>query len=77
MIGGYKMSQGCKNEEKNKSFCTCSYPGCPRHGICCECLQYHLKKQQLPGCCFPPDAEKTYDRSFRNFVRAWKLENKE
>ncbi|MGC8739176.1 MAG: DUF6485 family protein [Candidatus Hydrogenedens sp.] len=67
------MEQKCKNQEHNQSFCSCSYPGCPRHAVCCECLQYHLKKRQLPGCCFPPDAEKTYDRSFEAFARAWGL----
>jgi hypothetical protein len=29
--------------------------------------------RQLPGCCFPPEVEKTYDRSFKAFARAWKL----
>jgi hypothetical protein len=29
--------------------------------------------KQLPGCCFPPDVEKTYDRSFAAFAKAWKL----
>jgi hypothetical protein len=51
--------------------CTCTYPGCPRHGRCCECLSYHLKSKQLPGCCFPPEVEKSYDRSFARFMQAW------
>jgi hypothetical protein len=25
--------------------------------------------RQLPGCFFPPDAERTYDRSFAHFAR--------
>jgi hypothetical protein len=29
--------------------------------------------QQLPGCCFPPEVEKTYDRSFTAFAKAWNL----
>jgi hypothetical protein len=29
--------------------------------------------RQLPGCCFPDDVEKTYDRSFRAFAKAWKV----
>ncbi|HOQ04609.1 MAG TPA: DUF6485 family protein [Anaerohalosphaeraceae bacterium] len=62
----------CK-QQKNLKFCSCSYPGCDRKGICCECLQYHLKNRQLPGCCFPPAAEKTYDRSFAAFAKAWNL----
>ena len=62
----------CK-KERNMDFCSCSYPGCSRKGVCCECLQYHLKSQQLPGCCFPSDIEKTFDRSFRAFANAWNL----
>jgi len=58
----------CENQSKNLEACTCSYPGCPRKGVCCECLAYHLSSNQLPGCCFPPDVEKTYDRSFARFV---------
>ena len=56
-------------KEQNSEGCNCSYDGCPRQGICCECLQYHLKNRQLPACCFPRDAEKTYDRSFDHFAR--------
>lgn len=62
----------CKKEQ-NMDFCNCTYGGCSRAGICCECIQYHLKSKQLPGCCFPPDAEKTYDRSFQAFAKAWNL----
>ncbi len=62
----------CKKTE-NRDFCTCSYPGCGKKGLCCQCLQYHLKMRQLPGCCFPPEAEREYDRSFEAFARAWKL----
>lgn len=62
----------CKQQE-NLRDCGCTYSSCSRQGICCQCLAYHLKSRQLPGCCFPPKAEKTYDRSFENFARAWKL----
>ncbi|MCX8124673.1 MAG: DUF6485 family protein [Spirochaetes bacterium] len=58
----------CK-KEKNLSICTCSYNPCSRKGLCCDCISYHLKKRQLPGCAFPKDAEKTYDRSFEHFAR--------
>jgi len=58
----------CQNKKPNTDFCTCSYPGCPRKGICCDCIQYHLANDELPGCVFPPDAEKTYDRSKRYFA---------
>ena len=58
----------CKKEQ-NKASCKCSYDACSRQGLCCECISYHLKSRQLPGCCFPADAEKTYDRSFEHFAR--------
>lgn len=60
------------SQDKNQKSCTCSYPGCSRKGICCECLKYHQEKDELPGCLFPPEAEKTYDRSIGNFIRVWK-----
>ena len=53
----------------NLENCNCSYEPCSRKGICCDCLRYHLKNRQLPGCCFPHDAEKTFDRSFAHFAR--------
>ncbi len=62
----------CK-KDTNAAHCTCTYASCNRRGLCCECIQYHLAQKQLPGCCFPPDVEKTYDRSFETFARAWNL----
>jgi hypothetical protein len=55
-------------EDDNEDFCNCTYPGCPRKGVCCECIQYHVEKNQLPACVFPDDVEKTYDRSFEKFT---------
>jgi len=63
----------CKKNQ-NLDECSCSYPGCPRKGICCECLKHHLKNRELPACCFPDDVEKTYNRTFEKFA---KLVNKE
>jgi hypothetical protein len=57
----------CK-KPKNLEHCNCSYQGCSRKGICCECLSYHLSQNQLPACCFPDEIERTYDRSFEKFV---------
>lgn len=62
----------CK-KEKNAAHCTCTYP-CSKRGLCCDCLARHLASRELPGCCFPPEAERTYDRSFEAFARAWKLQ---
>jgi hypothetical protein len=58
----------CKQTQNMKN-CNCSYEPCPRKGICCDCLQYHLSARELPACCFPKDAERTYDRSFEHFAR--------
>lgn len=58
-----------KNE--NMGMCTCSYPGCAKKGICCQCLHYHRRKGALPACYFPEDVEKGYDRSIANFVKIW------
>ncbi|HNX26248.1 MAG TPA: DUF6485 family protein [Phycisphaerae bacterium] len=60
-------------KKANLEFCTCSYPGCGNKGVCCECLRYHLKNRELPGCCFPDKDEKSYDRSFEAFAKAWGL----
>jgi hypothetical protein len=60
-------------KQANADNCGCTYSSCERRGVCCECIQYHLSHRQLPGCCFPPQAEKTYDRSFAAFAKAWKL----
>ena len=62
----------CKQKDNGKT-CTCTYGGCPRKGVCCDCISYHLASNELPGCCFPPSAERTYDRSFAAFARARNL----
>lgn len=62
----------CKQAE-TAATCGCTYTSCSKRGICCECITSHLASKQLPGCCFPPEAEKSYDRSFANFAKAWGL----
>lgn len=57
----------CK-KEANKKSCTCSYD-CVNAGVCCACVAHHRRKRQLPACFFPPEAEKTYDRSFEHFAK--------
>ncbi|MDP7162135.1 MAG: DUF6485 family protein [Phycisphaerae bacterium] len=63
----------CNNKQKNLERCNCTYSSCNKTGICCECLRYHLATRELPACCFPDEVEKTYDRSFRAFAKAWSL----
>ncbi len=62
----------CK-KDRNLEFCGCTYMSCGKRGMCCDCLQSHLKNKELPGCCFPAEAEKSYDRSFANFAKSWNL----
>ena len=57
--------------EANQAKCICTYEPCPRKGKCCECIAYHLESDELPGCVFPPEVEKTYDRSFARFVKVF------
>ena len=59
----------CSNHSKNTSFCTCTYEPCPRKGVCCECIRYHLSMKQAPACFFSTEGELSYDRSFENLVR--------
>jgi len=63
----------CNNKESNLQSCNCTYAGCSHKGVCCECIRYHLAGRELPACCFPSEVEKTYDRSFKAFARAWGL----
>lgn len=60
----------CK-QERNVARCTCTYEPCPRKGLCCECIAYHLRHDELPGCVFPPEAERTYNRSKRYFAQIY------
>ncbi len=59
----------CPNKEKNLQHCNCTYEPCSRKGICCECLAYHRRNQELPACYFPAEVEKTYDRSLARFLK--------
>ncbi|HPW45056.1 MAG TPA: DUF6485 family protein [bacterium] len=64
----------CKQKDILKN-CTCTYTSCSRRGKCCECVMYHRKNGEIPGCFFPPEAEKSYDRSVENFIRSVSLRN--
>ena len=58
----------CQKQE-NSTNCSCTYLDCPRKGICCECIRYHLARKELPACFFSTKVEKTYDRSFERFIK--------
>jgi hypothetical protein len=61
----------CK-QEKNKARCPCTYDPCNRKGLCCECIEYHWSHGELPGCLFPPEVERTYDRSLARFLATYR-----
>jgi hypothetical protein len=58
----------CDNKQRNLENCNCTY-SCDKKGVCCECILYHRRMNQLPACYFPEDSEKTYDRSIAYFVK--------
>lgn len=55
--------------DDNLRNCNCSYEPCARKGKCCECLHYHRRHGELPGCFFKDEFERSYDRSLENFIR--------
>ncbi len=57
----------CKKAENMKN-CNCSYP-CSKKGVCCDCIAYHRRNNELPACYFTDKAEKSYDRSVRKFLQ--------
>ena len=52
----------------NMKKCTCTY-SCSNKGLCCQCVSMHRSMGEIPGCFFPADGEKTYDRSIANFIK--------
>lgn len=66
-----KKDEKCKREE-NLAKCTCTYEPCSRKGMCCECVAYHRRSGEIPGCFFPPEAERTYDRSLNKLISCYR-----
>jgi hypothetical protein len=60
----------CDNQNSNSAQCNCTYPGCARHGVCCQCIAYHRRSGELPACFFTAAEERTYDRSISFFLRS-------
>lgn len=61
------------NTDSTNHDCACTYPGCPRHGKCRECIAYHRKLGQFTGCMFSKDGEKKWDRSLEFLIRDRKV----
>lgn len=49
--------------------CSCTYAACDKRGNCCKCIAYHRPLDEIPGCFFSPEGERSYDRSRTNFLR--------
>lgn len=64
------MSSKCVNIRRNLDGCTCTYTACDRRGLCCECVAAHRRNGEIPGCFFPPEWERKYDRSIDAFLEA-------
>jgi hypothetical protein len=62
----------CVNKDRNLKRCTCTYEPCARKGICCECIAYHIGNNEIPGCFFSAQDERTYNRSRSFFIRSAK-----
>jgi hypothetical protein len=51
-----------------KDNCRCTYRSCSRRGNCCQCVAYHRSKGEFTACFFSPEAERSYDRSFKRLL---------
>lgn len=51
------------------SKCACTDMSCSKRGSCCACVTYHRDRNEVPGCLFSPEGERSYDRSRANFIR--------
>ncbi len=49
----------CNQLEKNQERCTCLSTGCSRHSFCCECVAHHRSNNQLPGCYFSTEQQRS------------------
>ena len=68
------MANDCINLTQNLENCPCTYSSCLKRGKCCECISYHRSLNELPACYFPPEIEKTYDRSIERFVSLHRIQ---
>jgi len=59
----------CPRQEENLKNCNCTYSACDKKGQCCLCIAYHRLNNELPACYFSNEAERTYDRSIKKFIR--------
>jgi hypothetical protein len=54
-------------EQKKIKF-NCTY-SCPLHQKCCDCIEYHRRRNEFPACFFSEKMERTYDRSLSALLK--------
>jgi hypothetical protein len=40
----------CLNHDTNQQQCPCPSADCTRHGICCQCVAYHVGRSSRTNC---------------------------
>lgn len=55
-------------QDNNAAKCPCTYTSCDKRGACCKCIAFHRARNEMVGCYFTPEAERTYDRSMKAFL---------
>jgi len=45
-----KTRKPCPNKIDNENVCPCVYVDCVRHGVCCDCLQFHKLAKEPTAC---------------------------
>lgn len=54
---------------RSTDHCSCTYVACDKRGNCCKCITFHRQRDEIPGCFFSPEGERTYDRTLRKFAK--------
>ena len=50
MAASEDQRKGCPNRKLNAERCPCEIRDCPRLGLCCECIEFHRKLNEVPAC---------------------------
>lgn len=53
----------------SRDHCSCTYTACSKHGDCCQCVTFHRQRNEIPGCLFSVEGERSYDRSLAHFLK--------
>jgi len=59
----------CPNKKDNENVCPCPFVNCPRHGVCCDCIQFH-KTIGIPPACITGFREGFTENEIRDIAKA-------